>query len=366
MAMSIIDVAKAAGVSTATVSRVLNDYPGVRPHTVRQVKDAIRSLNYNPQRVRPRKEAAPRAPRRRPAIGNIAVITLGDSRAWLQLPVMASVLFGITRAAGEQGSQLLLAEMEDINARPALLDQRRADGAIIFVAGTLHPGDYNHIISTLRQQIPIVWTMGMEVLPSGVDHVAPDNLRAGHLAYQYLHDQGCREVAFITTDPQWEFMRLRGQSFLNAACNAGTPATAYLVTNDSMMVSSYGRRVVATDTLEALVVRLAEASPRPTGLFVGNDRMTAEIYPLLARHGLRVGSDLTVISCDHEEIRLSGLHPRPASIDLGAEQIGIQAVSRLLTRMQHPEEPALVIQIAPRLVPASSFSPFTASSSPAI
>src|SRR4051812_40275990 len=92
--MSIAEVAKAAGVSTATVSRVLNDLPGVRTETIQQVRAAVEALNYRPQRAK-RGRASTGGPSRGPRSGNIAVITLGQTRDWLQLPVMASVVAGI-------------------------------------------------------------------------------------------------------------------------------------------------------------------------------------------------------------------------------------------------------------------------------
>jgi DNA-binding LacI/PurR family transcriptional regulator len=61
---------------------------------------------------------------------------------------------------------------------------------------------------------------------------------------------------------------------------------------------------------------------------------------------------MAIVSCDNEEIRLGALVPRPASIDIGAEEIGFRAVVRLRARMQRPQGLPLVIQVAPRLVAA--------------
>jgi DNA-binding LacI/PurR family transcriptional regulator len=94
---------------------------------------------------------------------------------------------------------------------------------------------------------------------------------------------------------------------------------------------------------------MVAANPRPDGLFVACDRTTAELYPVLARHGLQVGRDIKIVSCDNEQIRLSALHPRPASIDIGAEEIGFRSVVRLLARLRRPQEGPIVIQVSPRL-----------------
>jgi DNA-binding LacI/PurR family transcriptional regulator len=201
----------------------------------------------------------------------------------------------------------------------------------------------------------------MELTVDGVDHVAPNNTRIGRIAHDYLLRKGCQEVAFLTSSPEWGLMRLRGQSFLNASCDAGRPGTAYLPERQesgcaSHVTEAYGKRVVVAPTLEQLTERLAaavrtrQAGQHPLGLFCGNDAMTVAIFPLLSRLGVEVGRDLVIVSCDNEAIRLAGLSPRPTSIDIGAEEIGRRAVIRLGVRIQRPDEPTFSIHVSPRLV----------------
>ena len=104
--------------------------------------------------------------------------------------------------------------------------------------------------------------------------------------------------------------------------------------------------MVTARNLDELVSAIAGASPRPTGLFVANDATTAQLYSLLGRHGMKVERDVTLVSCDNEQIRLSALHPRPASIDTGAEEVGFRAVVRLMSRMRRPDEPTIVVQVS--------------------
>ena len=66
---------------------------------------------------------------------------------------------------------------------------------------------------------------------------------------------------------------------------------------------------------------------------------------------MRVGSEVVIVSCDNETVRLSTLHPRPASIDLAAAEIARQAVRRLSSRIQHRDEPPIRTLVNPRLVP---------------
>jgi LacI family transcriptional regulator len=126
--------------------------------------------------------------------------------------------------------------------------------------------------------------------------------------------------------------------------------TNYLVGNDSLVLGAYGREVVAAETLDKLVDRLVSAKPRPNGLFVPTDLLTTRVYPLLYERGIRPGRDITIISCDNEEVRLSALNPRPTSIDIRPEDIGRRAVRRLLMRLENADEPPSRIQVAPKLV----------------
>jgi LacI family transcriptional regulator len=345
----IIEVAKAAGVSTATVSRVLNGLPGVRAETVAQVRAAVEQLKYTRLRSRSsRKRASPRNVKLR--TGSIAVLTLGPhGQVWVDRPVMASVLGGIQRGANAHDVRLLLGEMYDVTKPSSLLVDRQLDGAIVFVSSWMPIAAYGAAFRAIQQYVPVVWAMGMELGISGVDHVAPDNVGIGFLAFSHLHGLGCRRPAFLTGDPGWPLMRLRGQSFLNSAFDAGLRPTVYAVADDPRAAEPYGPRAVLADNLADLVEQLARANPRPDGLFIGNDHTTSSVYPLLARHGIRVGQDLHVISCDAEEARLSGLHPRPPSIDIGGDEIGYRSVNRLLNRIERPNGPPLIIQVAPRL-----------------
>jgi LacI family transcriptional regulator len=345
--MSIIEVARAAGVSTATVSRVVNDLPGVRDETVQRVRAAIETLRYRPKRLRPGRSTENV---NAGATGDIAVLTLGQTQDWLQLPVMASTVTGIQRASSSFGFRILLDDVPDPSKPIALLRGRRFDGAIVFMTGRLPVSSYEPILTSLRAHAPTVWVMGMEMTMGGVDHVTQDNIGIGYLAHSFLRSRNCERLAYLTCNPEWSAMRLRGQAFLNAAYDGGMPASPYVVTANPLVARSYGGDVVSAPTLEDLVATLARAKDRPDGLFVANDCTTARLYPILIKNRIRPGRDITIISCDNEEIRLSALRPRPASIDIGAEEIGFRAVVRLRSRIQRATGPSLLIQVAPKLV----------------
>ena len=355
---SIANVAKVAGVSTATVSRVLNNFPHVREETVRRVREAVQVLNYNPLRTRRDLNDENGFGRPRPGCtGNIAVITLGQAREWLQLPVMAAAVAGIRSAVTDRRYRMILDELVDASKPHRLIDRREIDGAIVFVTGDLPSEQCHQVLDSISQKIPVVWAMGEEYGDYDVDLVTCDNIHVGHLAFDYLRRKGCRELAVIALNPSWFFMRLRAQSFLNATYDAGTPATAYVVSENPFILDSYGKRVVAAANAEDVVARLAASERRPTGLFILNDQNTVTLMPILSRHGFHPERDVTIVSCDNEQSRLAGLQPRPATIDIRAEEVGYRAMIRLASRMRNPEETPLVVRVAAKIVPAGAEMP---------
>lgn len=351
--MSIIRVAKRAGVSVATVSRVINRFPGVRPQTVKQVREAMKELLYVPAAIRPGPKPGSRRPTRlRTRLGSIMVLTVGQTwRDWLTLPVFAQVFAGIAAAAKSRHLKLLVDEMPDPHQVSGLITSGQVDGAIVFWSSRLGRFD----LDSLREHpVPLVRVMGPAEGPAVIDQVTTDNSAVGHLAHRHLAECGCREMAFVAEFPSWPLMRMRGQGFANAARDAGNSVISYVVSDNPAVIENYGPRVQAAGSLEELVSRMATGPARPRGIFSGTDLLTLKLYPLLQSRGLIPGRDVTIVSCDNQPSLLSMLLPRPVSIDLRPEEIGPLAVARLVHRLEHPDEPALEIQVPPLVGPCDT------------
>ena len=218
--MSIVSVAKLAGVSIATVSRVINDLDNVRGETAEQVRAAMKQLGYTPPRVK----RGPKTGRRRatPNVlpsGQIAVLTLGGVQNWLTLPVMASVVGGITREARDLDVWAVLDEMPDPGELSPIFRRREVDGAVVFC----QPGTYNDSdLLHLHRHVPVVWVMGGEDALVNVDHVSPDNSGIGRLALRLSRQVAAANISPSSPiRPNWPIMRLRAQAFGNAARDVG-------------------------------------------------------------------------------------------------------------------------------------------------
>jgi DNA-binding LacI/PurR family transcriptional regulator len=84
---------------------------------------------------------------------------------------------------------------------------------------------------------------------------------------------------------------------------------------------------------------------------VHNDHITNALYPLLTKRGTKPGKDIHIISCNADQLFLTPLHPRPASIDIHPAEIGRRGVDQLLWRMENKDDAPSTILIRPRLVP---------------
>jgi DNA-binding LacI/PurR family transcriptional regulator len=348
--MSIVKIAQHAGVSTATVSRVLNNLPHVGAETARQVRASAAALNYT---IPTSKSSRHRSDRHRYAhrqSSTIAILTLGQTRDWLQLPVMANAVSGITRGAREFNLRLILDEQLNWAKPTDVITNRGADGAIVFVPSSMKRQTPRQSLASIKRHLPVVWVMGASDGAAGVDHICADHQAIAFMALEYLKDRGCQDVAFLTQNPDWHLMRTRGHSFAAAALDGQMKATSYILGEDPAVAELFGPRTVMENNLQSLVARLVQANPRPTGLFSANDATTVQIYPILQSMGIQPERDITIVSCDNEDIRLSGLNPRPTSIDAGGEEAGWRAVHRLMERMENADEPPILISVAPKLV----------------
>jgi DNA-binding LacI/PurR family transcriptional regulator len=342
--MSLGKVAKRAGVSIATVSRVLNKTPGVRPETIQHVQRAMRAVSYDPTAIR-------RGPRHGKRDGkralSIAVLVLGQTQEeWFRIPVFAAVVAGINRAANERGLQVLIDHVLDPAELNAGIRKGQFSGALTFLPAASDP----RLLESVRAHLPVVRVMGQEMADDELDLIGPDDLAVGRMAYRYLAGKGCKRVAYLTTRPDHEAMVVRAMGFRVAASSAKSPNLEAYVCGPSDFLSLIGMQVYSGADLRSVAQAIATSDPRPDGLFVSQDVEAIGLYPMLVQHGIRPGADVQIISCNNEQSGLAMLSPRPATIDLGTDQIGRWAVTRLVNRIVRPSEPPIRMLIAPKLV----------------
>ena len=130
--------------------------------------------------------------------------------------------------------------------------------------------------------MPVVRMMGESLSATNIDHIGPDNSAVGELAFRYLAERGCRELAFVGLEHAWDVHRTRGPfGFMQMASRGGIFPTCYILAAPSTEVGSFGPRVIRCESVAEIADRIVAASPRPDGLFIARDVEAGRLYPLL-------------------------------------------------------------------------------------
>lgn len=274
---NIYEVARRAGVSTATVSRVMSGQKNVvSAATRRRVLRAVEQLGYTPNSA---------AKNLRTLKSRKLLVTVPD----IANPFFALILQGIEDAAQREGYNVLLgdtqhdAEREDRYAQ--MLRRKEADG-LIFLGHRL-PAEAEQIVADAAPRCaPIV--NGCEFSPQlGVPSVHIDNSKAAHEAMDYLYSLGHRRVAVITGPLVSPLSRDRLRGVVAAARAAGLHDKLVTVNGDF----SIGSGVTGAE-------RLLQSKTVPTAIFCFNDEMAMGVIETARRRGVRVPEQLSVIGFD--------------------------------------------------------------------
>ena len=297
----ISDVARMAGVSTATVSRTLSNPGLVSEETRAVVQAAVEATGY-------RLNLAARNLRHRRTGGIVALVPN------LANPFFSQILSGIASVLGPAGYNLLIADTRTAGAETLLdyAEPSRADGLIV-LDGTL-PAD------ALRGRVPVVeaceWVPG---LPA--PRVKIDNRAAAGLAVNHLADLGHRRIGHVA-GPRGNVLteaRLGGTE--DALAARGLPFAADAIYPGDFSLES-GRAAAA--------LWLAQpGETRPTAVFLASDAMACGFIGEVQRHGLAVPRDVSVVGFDDIEL-IAHISPPLTTIRQPRTAIGRVAAERLL------------------------------------
>jgi DNA-binding LacI/PurR family transcriptional regulator len=322
------DVARLAGVSHQTVSRVLNEHPNVSARTREEVLAAVRALGY-----RPNAAARTLVTGRTHALGVISFDTT--------LYGPASMLYGIERAAHPAYSVTIaslpaLDRHSMVEAVDRFLDQA--------VEGIIVIAPQNSAVAALTgvaADIPLV-AVGCGTR-SPLPSVAIDNVAGAARATGYLLDLGHLTVHHVGGPDSWLDAQERVEGWRQALRSAGAPEPD-MIRGDWSAHSGYeiGHRMATM--------------PEVTAVFCANDQMALGLLRALAEHGRRVPADVSVVGFD--DVPESGYFLPPLTTvrqDFG--ELGSRALHMLIDRISAaaPSSPAL--PVAPDLIVRASTAP---------
>ena len=278
-AVTIEEVAAAAGVSRSTVSRVVNGSTAVSPAALDAVNRAIAELNYVPNRA-----ARSLASRQTRAL---ALVVPEDTTRFFGDPFFAAIVSGIN--AGLRSSDyvlnLFIASDDPGDKTTSYLRSGSVDGALI---ASHHTSDT--FIDRIAAAVPVVYG-GRPVRERATDYyVDVDNVRAGYDATRYLIERGYTDIGTITGPLTMPGGVDRLAGYRQALAEAGLPEGAH---------ADGG---FTTDGGAGAMRRILSAGPPPRALFIASDLMAQGAIAVLAGAGLKVPTDVAIIGFDDSPV----------------------------------------------------------------
>jgi LacI family transcriptional regulator len=303
---TIKDVARAAGVSLVTVSRVANDPARVQAETRERVLQAMRSLGYSPN-------VAARSMRTN------LTRSIGFLTPELTSSTNAAVAQGAEQALSEAGYTMLVTSSNYRSERECaaldLLRTRRVDGIILYVSDE---EDRAVVRAIEASEVPIV--LLDRTLPVSADLVLSDHVSAMAEAVRYLAGLGHRRLALVQRDLRIRPVLERRRAFAQAATAAGLPP---------VRIVQLPLRPLASVTLSRDLFVGADA---PTALIVEGALLLRAVLQGLRSYALRVPKDRSVIGIDTMEVATLTT-PETTSIVRNFEVIGRSAAELMLRRL---------------------------------
>jgi LacI family transcriptional regulator len=278
MRATIKEVASVAGVSTQTVSRVINERPDVSPETRKRVQEVIKALSYQPSALA------------RSLISQRSY-TLGVVTAGLRHLGPSRTLSGITAAAEEAGYSILMKELpsydtEDIAPIFQAFFSRHVDGIIWAVpeVGENRKWVYN---PPAEIEVPLVY-ITMEPRAQ-LSIVSIDNYLGGRMAVSHLLEQGYRKIGHISGPLDWWEARQRMAAWKDSLLEAGLDASeGHCVEGNWSSASG------------ALAIeKLFDQFPDMDAIFVANDQMALSVLQFFAEKQIRIPEDIGIVGFDN-------------------------------------------------------------------
>ena len=309
--VSIKDVARIAGVSDKTVSRVVNREPNVTQDTIEKVQSAIDALGYIP---------------------NLAARSIRSSRTNIigiitdyisTTPYSGDIVRGVQDWAGANGRTVLLANTDGNAEREANIwrtfKAHRIDG-VLYVAM------YHRTVAPASGDVSIPTVLVNSHAEAGLTYssIEPDDFGGSYALTQHLVELGHRRIGYIRLNPLLLGANQRLDAFL-AATQAGGIAENDIIVRLGME----GPIGAETNYVYREALSILSMPNRPTALVCGNDEMALQAYLAALSLGLRIPDDITIVGFDDFRTVSLALKPELTTVALPYYDLGWQGAEML-------------------------------------
>lgn len=309
--ITIYDIAQKMDLSTATVSRALQDNPAINKNTRKRIQQVAKEMGYRHNTFA--------SSLRKQKTNTIGVIVHE-----LNSNFITSVLAGIEKVTAEAGYDILIThsnesyEKEMANANN--LFHKRVDGVIASLAFTTK--NLDHFKQFFDKHIPVIFFDRVDE-NSEKTHVIIDNYRSGYIATQHLIEQGCKRIVLLTANLKRNVYAQRHRGYTDALFDSGM---------------AYNKEyVLVKDLSEQSGIEAAEEilkmNPRPDGVFVTNDFKAAVCMQTLKNYGVRIPEDIAIVGFNNDAIGKI-VEPQLTTIDYPGKDMGELTARNLINHLK--------------------------------
>lgn len=314
--ITIQDVAKRAGVSSATVSRVINNSGYISQNARDQVEKAMKELEYNPSRVARRLR-----------------VTDGDRKLFglliadIQNPFYVDVIRGVEEMAFTRDYAVYPCSFaQDMKREKVYLDILQSEAIDGLIVTPYHEED-ELVISLVREGFPIV-CVDRNLGNVDVDVVVVDNEAGSYKAIKHLIQLGHQRIGFIGGLYSIPTSRHRKDGYLKALEEHDIPVDESLMEfGDSKYTNG-----------KQLVQKFLDMDKPPTALFTGNNVITLAGLEVIHSRGLKIPNDIAIVGFD-DMYWSNSLNPPLTAVSQPGYEIGRQAARMLFERLNEPNKP---------------------------
>ncbi len=328
--MNIREIADLAGVSVATVSRVINHSASVKPQTREHVQQVMKEHNYVPSATA-RDLSFQRS--------QVVAVVIPD----LKNPYFYGLIEGITRVAEKNRFQVLIFNTNEDPGKEAealeAIRERNVAGILITAAGVRDERTGRMLTEYQESGTPVVLIDRFIEDGDTLDTVMADNESGSYEAVSELIAQGHDRIAIIAGEKSLSPVYERELGYRRALTEHGIRVREmYIAYGDQMADKSY-----------LCMRRLMSLSKPPTAVFCGNNQMTLGALRYLNEHGIRTGEDIGIIGFDDIDV-LNKLGIPLSVVDRSEKDMGKKAMELLLRHMKNQDAPARHVSVPTRLI----------------
>lgn len=324
--ITIYDIAKKAGVSAATVSKVLNNQPDVGQKTRQKIQKIALELGYQPNAT-----ARGLATKKSKTIG---VFFQDHLNSGFRHPFLQDILASFKDVVGEEGYDLIFFAKKDPESFDSLAKYRNVDG--IFLLGV--PRTNPKLASLEHSKIPCM-SIDLDLLGPNAGYLSSDNVGGAVQAVDYLASMGHHDIAFISdvfsTKPGHD--RLVGFQQAMAKNNLDIHPE-WIINGNFSEESGYN-----------ITKRLIGEKNSPTAIFCASDMMAIGAMRAIREAGLKVGDDISIIGFDDLTL-LKYVTPGLTTVKQNSDEMGSLAAKSLLEMMENPKYIPTVMEVPTKLI----------------